>query len=85
MLRFKMPFSMLAYPFYLWSRSTGKSGVALPPQQRSVPDQREQGRADVDGVMGGHGRPPRWPHLCHGASADDQALRCPLLCMYCML
>ncbi|GJN10591.1 hypothetical protein PR202_ga28698 [Eleusine coracana subsp. coracana] len=31
MLRFSLPFPMLAYPFYLWSRSPGKSGSHFHP------------------------------------------------------
>ncbi|CAI0539598.1 unnamed protein product [Linum tenue] len=30
-LRFTLPFPMLAYPFYLWSRSPGKSGSHFDP------------------------------------------------------
>uniref|UniRef100_A0A453AJC1 Fatty acid desaturase N-terminal domain-containing protein n=1 Tax=Aegilops tauschii subsp. strangulata TaxID=200361 RepID=A0A453AJC1_AEGTS len=30
-LRFALPFPMLAYPFYLWSRSPGKSGSHFHP------------------------------------------------------
>ncbi|XP_062092481.1 omega-3 fatty acid desaturase, chloroplastic-like [Humulus lupulus] len=31
MLRFTLPFPMLAYPFYLWSRSPGKKGSHFDP------------------------------------------------------
>ncbi|ONI24640.1 hypothetical protein PRUPE_2G251800 [Prunus persica] len=42
MLRFTLPFPMLAYPFYLWSRSPGKSGSHFDPNSDLfVPNQKK--------------------------------------------
>jgi len=51
MLRFRLPFPMLAYPFYLANRSPGKSGSHFHPAN------------DLHGVLARHGRPPSCPHL----------------------
>ncbi|KAK7287449.1 hypothetical protein RIF29_00727 [Crotalaria pallida] len=41
-LRFTIPFPMLAYPFYLWSRSPGKSGSHFhPDSDLFVPNERK--------------------------------------------
>lgn len=41
-LRFKIPFPMLAYPFYLWSRSPGKTGSHFDPNSDLfVPSERK--------------------------------------------
>nr|AAM77643.2 chloroplast omega-3 desaturase [Prunus persica] len=42
MLRFTLPFPMLAYPFYLWGRSPGKSGSHFDPNSDLfVPNERK--------------------------------------------
>ncbi|RVW84943.1 Omega-3 fatty acid desaturase, chloroplastic [Vitis vinifera] len=42
MLRFTVPFPMLAYPFYLWSRSPGKTGSHFDPSSDLfVPSERK--------------------------------------------
>ncbi|KDO56666.1 hypothetical protein CISIN_1g012763mg [Citrus sinensis] len=41
-LRFKIPFPLLAYPFYLWSRSPGKTGSHFDPNSDLfVPSERK--------------------------------------------
>ncbi|GJV61816.1 hypothetical protein Tco_1467916 [Tanacetum coccineum] len=35
-LRFTLPFPMLAYPFYLWNRSPGKTGSHFDPSSEFV-------------------------------------------------
>ncbi|GKV21998.1 hypothetical protein SLEP1_g31907 [Rubroshorea leprosula] len=41
-LRFKLPFPMLAYPFYLWKRSPGKTGSHFDPNSDLfVPSERK--------------------------------------------
>lgn len=56
-----------------------KVWFAFPSQQRPVPAQRKERCADIHSVLGGHGCPPRRPHLPHGTPPHAQPLLCPLL------